>query len=90
MWKRRGEPRTQDEPFSEGSLVIFQLLLPVPHVDNYAASDLLCVRQKLVESDDRNGDRMRSAKGRVAGGAAVSDFVEPFDQVTRVLKFNLE
>src|SRR5438093_12160122 len=75
--KRGCEARALYELQREGLLIIFQLLLPVALTDNHTVANFLGVGQKLTEPN----------RYRRAADVTVSSFINPIDQIARVLKF---
>src|ERR1044072_761987 len=74
--------------FGEGILVVFELLLPIALIDNYALADALRVRQELIEPHEWNSEVVHTAGGRCTGRVAERCFVDFLNQVTCLLKFN--
>src|SRR6185312_12810389 len=66
-----------------------ELQLPVTYSHYHVFANLLRVKQKLVEPDDRHLDGVRRASK--SGGTvcvAVRRFVNAFDKITGLLEFN--
>src|SRR5207253_6327773 len=76
--ERREESWPLHELECEGLLIIFQLLLPVPLIDDYAVANFLGVGQKLIEAN----------RYRRVGDVAEGSFVNPIDQIAGVLKLD--
>ena len=74
----------------ECRLVILQNRFPSRCTDDYALTNSLRVGQELVETHDRNRQRVRARKCRIARDAPISGLVQALNQIAGLLKFNGE
>ena len=62
VWESSGEATALHKLGKESLLVVLELLLPIPLVDDHALTNLLCIRQKLIEPNDRHGELMYTSE----------------------------